>query len=1571
MPLRAAWLRLANAKRVFSLHLQGIVMSKKVVRVKNYFSRRWFAVIAGSCVALTSMQAAQAAGERREAFQNFRNENPELARREARQAFNQQFRLGGDNTAPGAANFHHIIANPAAAINVPTNHSAREARVMREPRVSNQSVQTVNDQTVRLNTGIDLDLSSTVKNITLGQKLFDGVSSVEITVGGETKTVQAGSQVSAAEYVAVKQVLGGGTQQIGLDSAGRANGGQFDLASLTNPGDKMRASNFVLPENVTTYGDFSRSSEIRLVGDLDNYGSIYAIASNKRANSGTIHADDITNHAGALISSNVPKDMGRDLNASARKVNLGLDASSDLINYGTISSSGNLSLSAGSGNVTNTGTIESKSGDVSFNGPADTVLNVNNTGGQIVANHGAINVRDAEYAGSSNTYVKGGDLLSRNLNTNAGQGVTYVDVNQLTGDINQTGNAAHVEASTDVLNLGNICLTGDPTYRNTAGSISITGNITVAEDLTIVASQDIAVSAGVTITAGDAASGHNITLIAGADILGAIGGADSGTLPPLPATTTLLTLSGNASATGGSIALGTNVSINSRSTGVGNAVGGDVLIAAFRGNVNGKGTINAGNASILTGGRGTGANGDVEVIAGASNGTAVSLELINTTGGTGGSGDVFIVTAEPVSGDGGVIQYNATGQLVTGSIEASNTLTATASAAIENITSAANVSVRAGNLLGTASSTNISAVGSVGLFAGGSITLNSNISASNIAISAGNNLSFGTILSTTIPAGVIIMNAGGTLTVSGAAVAQSDLTLTAGTLIMSGAGVLSSANGDVNIDTTGNIIGSTSSLVAAVNGALNVSSANGNIGANAGLRFRIDADTLNATAFSGSIFVSDLNTLDVTTATASSKIDLLSVDLMSVSGLISADQINLQSSGDAIAVNADVSAGTSATLKANTDLVSNATARVIAPQVSLTATSADIVGGPSLPFRVNADNIVVSAPLGSAIIGDPDSLNFGGGNTFVGSSLVAVASGIVSNSSIITGTSVALASTGASVSINNTINGSTSVILQSADSISNANVAGNINTPFLTLASTGGDVGSSTLAFTTNAARIAAASLTGSVYINDTNPVVTKVSGTSAVSFNFTGAGSVNVDGTLDGNAGVVNIIAGTDITSVGVVGTSIISDTVNLTAGGNIGASLASDVILDAQNVSLTAGSGIFVTDVSATAVTLNQAISTDTLDFDATNADLVSTANFSQNEIFLKTDGVFNFSGNLQNDGFVALTSGGDLTNAQFTGTIKTNALGLASTGGNVGTSTGSPFVVADGMATIIRANSTLNNVFLQTDSLDAIALTDSTTNLDFNLEAAGPITVIGDVTSNNGNVNIENFSGALTFLSGADIRAFDQINLINSGTNKKTSKIIFEANTSVLTTAKTAGQGNVLIQLGAPQSKVVTKAPKNTVIVETGADVTILGKSLKAVGPVNTLTATGGNLTISNGLNAKNLTLGGSVELTADPPVAPGTPTTVTVGRTTGGDVAYALNLQSSSSAPNAMPARNGSFSNINLIPVDYARNIGSQTGSMVNRLPLEDSSAGSRSGDDSGFVWTESKAIRKPRTVAMNK
>jgi len=306
----------------------------------------------------------------------------------------------------------------------------------------------------------------------------------------------------------------------------------------------------------------------------------------------------------------------------------------------------------------NSSLIESKSGSITLVSPGE--LNVDNKSGVIAAQNGSINVRDNSYRDSFNSVITGGDLLSQSVNVYAGNATADIFVNKLSGTINQTGLAAHVSADTDNLRLGSICLTGDPTFKNT-GNISLDGDIIVAEALTIIAGGSIENSVPLTIAAGDGTTGHPITIIAGANITS--GGANSPTLPPGTAVAT--TING-ASATGGFLRLGSNgaVTINSRTTATtGNHNGGTVLLASFEGGTFG-GSVDLDDALVQTGGRGSGTNGNVTII-----GNSVQITTIDTTGSTAASpsGSVTLLAAQP---NAGVVSWNANGTLAAGSITA-------------------------------------------------------------------------------------------------------------------------------------------------------------------------------------------------------------------------------------------------------------------------------------------------------------------------------------------------------------------------------------------------------------------------------------------------------------------------------------------------------------------------------------------------------------------------------------------------------------------------------------------------------------------------------------------------------------------------------------------------------------------------------------------------------------------------------------------------------------------------------------------------------------------------------------
>ncbi|MDZ4835280.1 MAG: hypothetical protein SGJ27_16000 [Candidatus Melainabacteria bacterium] len=523
-----------------------------------------------------------------------------------------------------------------------------------------------NGKTRAVARGMQLDLTSSERSIVLGEKLFANNETYTIKVGGEERTLSSGSQVSAAEYVALQQVLNGGSQALTIDQSGRGVGGQFNLDSISDGGKTIRAAELVIPERVTASGDFSRHSEgVRVSNDLVNYGSINAFSSSKQTDTARISARDINNHAGASIST------------SEERLNLSLRADRDINNSGSISSSGDLELSAGR-SIANSGTISSQA-NVNLAGNLDTDLFVNNTGGTISALNGAINVRSSEYDGTGNTTVYGGDLLSRELNLFTGLGTSDVFVNQLSGVVNASGSAAHVSANTDNLTIGTQCLVGDPTYFNT-GNIQLIGDIIVGEALAIIAGGDITRGGTNTVIRAQTVGGvgQDITIIAGANITAGINPSGS-TLPPLVQATDVVTING-ASATGGNVDL-SGVALTLDTSAVGTDLNaGNLTIAAYADSSQNKGLITiAPNGIINTSGSGAaGANGSIYIVAGGVGDGAINIgSQILSNSGSNITGDINIYTAQPSFSSGSEMTFDTTGKVTTGnSIVASGQITA-------------------------------------------------------------------------------------------------------------------------------------------------------------------------------------------------------------------------------------------------------------------------------------------------------------------------------------------------------------------------------------------------------------------------------------------------------------------------------------------------------------------------------------------------------------------------------------------------------------------------------------------------------------------------------------------------------------------------------------------------------------------------------------------------------------------------------------------------------------------------------------------------------------------------------
>ena len=535
---------------------------------------------------------------------------------------------------------------------------------------------------------VNLDLSSTRPSVALPA----GARNASINLAGTNLTVSPGQLLTPGQYVATRQVLSGGNQTLNLSGAGAATGGSFTLGQVGQAINQM-----TIPTNVSA---LSMSGNL-ITGNLANYGSLF-VAPGAQNSTAFFSAQAITNYASGLISNNLSSSVFKSLGLSNQSAGLSLQTVNDITNYGTISSTGalnllssqgsvsnlvaapgmlpvlsavgDLNIFSGSGNVTNAGLIQSSMGNINITSPANSNLTIAADTGKFVANAGAINIHDLEFAGSGNISLLGGDYISKTLNVYADTGAITGNIGELTGCVNTFGSAAHFIANTAVLTLGDNSINGDPLYVNTGGDIVISGLIDVtaqAEPLAIVAKGNITGGAAAQIVN----KGGDITLIAGADISSYTG---TKLFPPDAAdgSITINDIS-SGSATGGNIDFIASVVAgpivdSSSSSGDGGKIS-LIALADPTGLLGGQvamplAAVSADSSST------TGTAGDVQILASSAVSTSTSVLGSVLAGGQVQGGNIGIYTQKPQSA---AISISQTG-VTTGTIANDGSSIATA-----------------------------------------------------------------------------------------------------------------------------------------------------------------------------------------------------------------------------------------------------------------------------------------------------------------------------------------------------------------------------------------------------------------------------------------------------------------------------------------------------------------------------------------------------------------------------------------------------------------------------------------------------------------------------------------------------------------------------------------------------------------------------------------------------------------------------------------------------------------------------------------------------------------------------
>jgi len=727
--------------------------------------------------------------------------------------------------------------------------------------------------------GLGLDLTSNTASVRVSRNVLPRDRSAAIEVADVLKPVKVSDLLTPAEFLALGQVLHGGSQDLVLDPAGRAVGGSVKLNDLSSlRGSPAHLSQLVIPQAVTLLYDVGTGGAVHLSNNLTNAGTIYAFSSNPRVTTAQISASNIYNNAGAVISTVLP--AGQPGPASAvPNLSLSISALNDIVNAGTLSSGGKLTLTAGgsivnalpsgvtamkpvmqansdvnlaAANIVNSGQIASLFNNINITTQTVQDIAVNNTGGLLQALSGAISFREPNFAGNANISLIGGDFLSKTLKLYSGDGMVNVNVGQVSGTLNIQAGESHVTADSKVLSLGHNCVSGDPTYYNT-GDIAITDIVTASENVAILAQGNITATTPLAeILVSDGTRGFDVLLIAGAKLTYSTTGNTTSSLPPGAPIPSPQTVSVDLGAgPGGDIDLSSSLRTNViNASGLsGNGAGGNVtLVAVASGSTGGHVTLPS-FSPIVTSGFGSGAGGKVTIFAGAQTGTAITAGNIVTGGGA-----ASLNAALPTTFPGGPVVVDSHGN-----ITSSNFL--------------AGFSLRPGNIVlngpinagsGAVSVEGGGSISGASTLTGGSITLFGTGDFGSALTRIGTSSSIVQASSTT---GNVFLEGRSSATTSvfgGAGAGQTfDFQSAAGTngtiAILNFSGI-SAPGGTVNLsaDGAGNIVNPVARVVTA--GTVNLRSGTGSIGTSTA-RILTDANIVTANTGGGDVFLENSRSL--------------------------------------------------------------------------------------------------------------------------------------------------------------------------------------------------------------------------------------------------------------------------------------------------------------------------------------------------------------------------------------------------------------------------------------------------------------------------------------------------------------------------------------------------------------------------------------------------------------------------------------------------------------------------------------------------------------------------------------
>ncbi|MBX3151683.1 hypothetical protein KF728_16125 [Candidatus Obscuribacterales bacterium] len=1368
-------------------------------------------------------------------------------------------------------------------------HARHEARLARMqalvPPLQNSLNPAFNQQIPRNTTGIetrrfDLDLSSAQRNIQLGSKLFDGVSNVTINVNGTNQTYGAGDHVTAAEYIAVQQMLSQNQQELSVGAGGTATGGSFDL---NQPGG-TRINNLVVPQNVSAINNFSSNRSVNLSGDLTNLGSIYGLSTSNRVRSGVISADDINNSG--TISTDLTGSAFAGQRGLVKNVDLTVLAEHDLNNTGSISSSGALNLATVSGAISNSGSVSAQQGDLNVfagngilnnsgnisavNGNLNIAtttlasdLVINGAGGNFSALRGDINIRDEFYTELNNTTMLGGTYSSKDLNVTGGGGTITTYVDEITGKLNTTGLAAHVTTNDGTLVLGNNCLTGDPTFANAAGDIIINGAVIAREDITILASGNIIATGNAYIstansTGATATPSTNVTLVAGAVITLAGGGVSTPSVPtpgnaiPTGATATvsftggtggnidfsgskylgyLIDTSSNLSANGGGSNQqdnGGNVVLTAFST---NADNGFIIFPEARPSINTASTFaNSGNVTIIGGNS-----------AASTKSPAIKLGIIKTAVNPvqgNNSGDVLIMAAQPET-VGASVTFNSAGAISAGSFE---TTPANLTFSGSSILFTGSVLASDGDItaIATGGTGGLSQKGT-GRLQGQTVTLTSGTG----GIGAGSAKKSTRLLT---EANVLVMNSGSNIFINNL-----------GSVNIGNAGTPGARAGNLGIidisttpdgDGDGAISVPNDGVIQASSGLLSVINLTSSsvIGGNANITTNnnalLVATTVNLATVNSADGVKGLGFGNIGTNSGNGSIN---VDAQFLSANTQGN-VFVHSNGGEITI-LDSSAGNLQTF----DVRTTPDAGTGNGYITIAGTIASAFGRIGTLLLASSEN---GAGIGGIIPGgtlvaqdvvlrDDDNL----GNAGLGTASIGTADSPI----VINASTLDVRTRGAEIDIQNL----SKTGLEVTRINSNANRSGSFTLSSASTVHLSGDV------FVINSASVTA---TGAGHIIVNGDI--DLNGTTPVAILTTSSGSITGSGAIVNNG--VGALAVTFTTSGGGVGT----DTIPLET--------------EAATITSNATGSTYIYNSLTTPVSLVSALSKGAFELAADGAININAPILTATSVKLSTTGAdaitLNQSvGSAKATNYVDIAISGNAAITQATNVIlgAKVLVSLSTGGGNIGASNLAPIVVSTPGLSANTDNGGNVNISALPSKKVPLTLFNSGSDGDFSLNAQSSV-LLNNIQTVDGSISVVTTTGTLSTNTNSIIQVGENAANRTTGAESillqtlgaKKSGIVIGQGTTIATFSagkSAAGAGDISLIVGPTISQIAGPTPSNVTINTTGTGTVFYGTNgITALAPNNTLNALNANITFSTGtLPSTAISLGGNVTITADPP------------------------------------------------------------------------------------------------------